>query len=152
MCKRILRILHGWFFWSVFRLWHRVSYRCAILVLANENQDLDRWAVFHFHDFMKRKYADRGIIIWNGHGTEPLIQVKNPLGRIVLKQISANKIDLLYDYYSFDKFFENIVFTITAKPEENLLGRILEETEVNEQDAVCLALYHLRCVPSQMEE
>lgn len=144
--------MHGWFFWSVFRLWHRVSYRCAILVLANENQELDQCAVFHFRDFMERKYADRGIIIWNGHGAEPLIQTENPLERIALKQISASKIDLLYDYYSFDKFFENIVFTITKKPEENLLGRILEETKVTEQDAVCLALYHLRRVLPKMEE
>ena len=53
----------------------------------------------------------------------------------------------LYDYYSFDKFFDNIVFTYKTFPKYNLLGKVLNETSINEQDAVCLALYHLREVP-----
>lgn len=65
-----------------------------------------------------------------------------------IRHISKKRLELLYDYYCFEKFFDNIVFTYTAKPAENMLGRVLTETDVNETDAVFLALYHLRNVPS----
>ncbi|NBH20534.1 hypothetical protein D3Z55_24965 [Clostridiaceae bacterium] len=53
----------------------------------------------------------------------------------------------MYDYYSFHKFSDKVVFTYTDLPGDNQLGRALRETKVNEEDAVCLGLYHLRRVP-----
>ena len=61
--------------------------------------------------------------------------------------MSKADMEKLYDYYSFMKFFDNIVFTYVDKPEDNLLGTYLEKTDVNEEDAACLALFHLRSVP-----
>ena len=44
-----------------------------------------------------------------------------------------------------------IVFTYTTSPKDNQLGRVLKETQVNEEEAVCLGLYQLRKVPEIKE-
>lgn len=144
--KRVLHILHGWLYWHVFSVRHGISYKKVILVLTDENRDLDKEAVRYLKLFAERKSAEKSIIIWTKQST------KKWLGEIQLKKnriiyLPNHKIELLYDYYCYQKFFDNIVFTYTSKPIENLLGKILEETNVSEKDAVCLALYHLRYVP-----
>lgn len=152
MYKRIIRIFHGLLAWNAFRIHNRISYKYVILVLANENRELDRWAIKHLKDFMKRKYVSKGMIIWANQDSEDIIKGEMIPDEVVIKRVSTSTIELFYDYYSFDKYFDNIVFTYTARPEENLLERVLTETEVNEEDAVCLALYHLRTIPPLTEE
>ena len=118
------------------------------MVLTGENHLLDRYSIEYLDLFAKRKSADNALVVWSDiESLEGSDLTRLKLKRIKAVYLSDRKVKLLYDYYSFDKFFDNIVFTYTSMPEENLLGRILAETEVNEKDAVCLALYHLRYVP-----
>lgn len=151
MFKRILRIWHGFFYWMAFRIKYHITYKSVVLVLVGDHLDLDRWAVRHLGNFMSRKYAVKGMIIWNTPENGEMLKKERIPDQIKTKRLEKDKILLLYDYYSFDKFFDNIIFTFLDTPEENLLGRILRETEVNEEEAVCLALYHLRRVPSIKE-
>lgn len=145
--KRILHILHGWLFWRLFCIANNISFKCVVLVLNNENEQLDKYAVEYLDIFSNRKAAKKALIIWSDDETkEWLDKVKLSSEKKVI-HVSFKNINLLYDFYCFYKFFDNIVFTFTSKPQENLLGRILNETDINEKDAVCLALYHLRYVP-----
>ncbi len=145
--KRILHILYGWLFWRLFCIANNISFKCVVLVLNNENEQLDKYAVEYLDFFSNRKAAKKALIIWSdGETKEWLDKVKLSSEKKVI-HVSFKNINLLYDFYSFYKFFDNIVFTFTSKPQENLLGRILNETDINEKDAVCLALYHLRYVP-----
>lgn len=142
----VIHILHGWLYWRVFSIIHNISYKKVLLVLNNENPQLDKEAVQYLRLFVERKSARSSIIVWTEQSTKKwLDEIKLENNKIVYLPIQ--KIELLYDYYCFEKFFDNIVFTYTSKPNENLLGRILSETDIDERDAVCLALYHLRYVP-----
>ena len=147
MFKRLMRILYGWLYWSYFKLINHISYKYVILVLASENKELDVWAVRHLGDFAKRKCADKAMIIFYDDAGEKASKELYTGCNIVRKKLPNKRVKLIYEYYSFDLFFDNIVFTYVSEPDENLLGRILDETDVNEEEAVCLALYHLREVP-----
>lgn len=145
MFKQVLKVLKGSLFWNLFKLLNNVTYKVVVLVLTGENKKLDLYAVKYLEKFMARKGAKKAFII--SVAFEPqIIEFVGENKNIFMKKMNSNKIKLLYDYYSFDVFFENIVFTYVSSPEENLLDRVLKETDVNEEDAVCLALYHLRCV------
>ena len=144
--SRVIRILHGWIYWHIFSIIYGISYKKVILVLSNENPNLDKEAVRYVKLLVERKSAQEVIIIWHEQSTKKwLSEIKLKNGKMLY--LPTSKIELLYDYYCFEKFFDNIVFTYTSKPSENLLGRILSETDIDEKDAVSLALYHLRYVP-----
>lgn len=147
MFKRLVRVLHGWLYWTCFKLLNRISYKCVILVLASENTKLDVWAVRHLEDFIKRKCADKAMIIYHDKAGENASKELHASPSAVQKKLPLKRVELIYDYYCFDRFFDNIVFTYVSVPDENLLGRILNETDITENEAVCLALYHLREVP-----
>lgn len=143
---RMIHILHGWLYWHVFSMIYSISDKNVILVLNNENTELDKAAVQYLELFSERKAAERAIIVWTEQSTKKWLD-ELKIEKIRIMYLPVQKIELLYDYYCFEKFYDNIVFTYTSKPNENLLGRVLNETEIDEKDAVCLALYHLRYVP-----
>lgn len=138
--------LKGWLYWWQLRIKLKITYHKVVIVLAGENRKLDKNVLAHLKDFMVRKYADRALIICKEEQKEDIAFLYKLEERISVYAIKTAKMDLLYSFYSFMKFFDNIVFTYTDRPGDNLLERFLNETDVDEEAAACLALYHLRCV------
>ncbi len=141
------RILKGWCYWHWLRITHHVNYNKAIIVLSDENHELDKQVIRHLPDYMKRKSAKSAIIFCKVGGMNYWMKKAERMPHVVIEELPEEKISLLYSYYCFVKFFDNIVFTHTDTPADNLLGKYLRETDVDEEDAACLALYHLRHVP-----
>ena len=148
MGKPGIRIARGMIYWYQLRLLLRINYKKSVLVLAGESEELDDCSILHLGDFMRRKHVDGAIIIY-ASDREIRVNRENGMERIRKYRISKYRMRLLYDAYCFYKFYDNIVFTYTDTPEDNLLGRYLRETKVNTEDAACLALYHLRRVPKR---
>lgn len=144
MFKRCFIILKEYFQWLRLSIKYKINYKKVVLVLINENKTLDYYAIAYLKYFVKRKYADEAIILFHNAESKKMFEKFNFSFKVTAVYYPLEKIKKLYDYYSFEKFFDNIVFTYTSFPKYNLLGRVLDETSVNEQDTVCLALYHLR--------
>lgn len=152
MYRRSLAILLESFQWFRLCISYQINYKKVVLVLTNENKKLDYYAVAYLEYFVKRKYAEKVIILFHDIESKKMVESFHFPFEVKTVFYPLEKINKLYDYYSFKKFFDNIVFTYTNCPEYNLLGRVLDETSINEQDAVCLALYHLRKVLKLDEE
>lgn len=140
-------ILGGWLFWQSIKIKYAINYSKALIVLSNENHELDKQILLHLTDFTKRKHVDCAVILCVEECVSEWTLFLSGYNCVHIDTMSEADMERLYDYYSFMKFFDNIVFTYTDKPEDNLLGTYLRETAVNEEDAACLALYHLRSVP-----
>ena len=153
---RILRMIYAWFCWNIFKIIHAITYKTVVVVLTGEDVMIDYYCIQHLNDFAKRKYARKKIVIYfetvEDKRYKNCIQSlkKSPETKVI--KLSYKWGELFYDFYSFHKFFDNIIFTYTSRPEENLLFRVLKETNVNEEDAACLALYHLRYIPQRSEK
>ncbi|MBP3805036.1 MAG: hypothetical protein J6I76_14330 [Oribacterium sp.] len=141
------RIIHGWLFWKIIKTKFQIDYRKVVIVLSGENAEVDRQAITHLSDFMERKHVDKAIIFCAEQTKEKIKKEFEENSSILVETLGNDEMNLLYSFYMFTKFFDNIVFTNTDTPSDNMLGRYLKQTQVNEEDAVCLALYHLRQVP-----
>ena len=147
MLREIIHILHGNIYWIWLKVRYLISYKKVVLVLTNDNKKLDESCLKYLDCFVERKCAKSAIIL------SADVELLDRINRMKLETqkktyvINSKKILLLYDFYSYMKFFDNIVFTFTNRPKDNLLGRILAETEITEDEAACLALYHLRTIP-----
>lgn len=154
MFKEALHILHGVFLWRMLRLKLRINYKKVVLVLVNENSELDYYALAHLEDYMNRKFADEAVVLYldeegiDHFAESVLAEYVSAEKKVRLCKCSRRTVEAVYDYYSFHKFFDNLTFTFASHPKDNLLGKVLEKTQVNEEDAVCLGLYHLRTVPA----
>lgn len=143
------KILHGWLYWRKIKIQYGIDYNKVVVVLSNENHELDRQVLVHLPDFVQRKHAGSVIVLCKEEYQKEWTAIwENDLLTVSVRKMSDEKMKLLYSYYCFVKFFDNIVFTYTDTPRDNQLGIYLRKTDVNEEDAACLALYHLRCVPS----
>ncbi len=140
-------ILEGWLFWQRVKIKYGINYSKALIVLSDENHELDKQVLLHLSDFAERKHVDCTVVLCDESCVSEWILLLSGNNKVQIHIMSKDDMEKLYDYYCFIKFFENIVFTYTDKPEDNLLGTYLRETDVNEEDAACLALYHLRSIP-----
>lgn len=149
MFRRVLHIFYGVLLWQVLRLRFGISQQKVVLFLMGDNRKLDEYALVHLKDFMDRKYAKEAVLfLKEKRNYGYLKRVKLPDG-VHFCLYPVRKIQILYDYYSFHKFSDKILFTYTDSPKGNELGRLLRETEIDEEEAVCLGLYRLRSVPGR---
>lgn len=148
MYKKILRMLHSALIWKMMCLRFRIDYKKVVVVLVNENKKLDYYAMAHLKDYMQRKFAEEALVLFNDKKVYKMVKGMKLDVHAKLYRYPMKRIKRLYEYYSFYKFFDNIVFTYTTQPKDNQLGKALKETQVNEEDAVCLGLYRLRTVPA----
>lgn len=149
MFKEIIRILYGSLIWNILRLKLRIHKKKVVIILTGENKKLDYYTIVHLEDFINRKYADKAIILLDDKKACKMIKAANLSVPVKMYWYSKDRIERLYNYYSFYKFSDRVVFTYTDKPRDNQLGRALRETDINEEDAVCLGLYHLRTIPEK---
>lgn len=151
MFKEAVQMFYGALSWEIMRIRFRISYKKVILVLVNENRELDYYAMIHLKDYMQRKCANEALILYADKNVHHMIcNIKAGVHKKVYPY-SEKKLRRIYRYYSFYKFFDNIVFTYITSPKDNQLGRVLNETQINEEEAVCLGLYQLRTVPGIKE-
>lgn len=143
----IWRIFEGWLFWQRVRLKYAINYSKSLIVLSDENHELDRQVLLHLPDFTKRKHVELAVVLCDESRLSEWTSFMNGNNRVQIHTMSKADMEKLYGYYCFTKFFDNVVFTYTDKPADNLLGTYLRQTEVNEEDAAALALFHLRTVP-----
>lgn len=134
------RLLKGYFLWKILKTKYHINYKKLVVVLSGQNKAVDQNCIELLPLLKKRKYVDDVIIISDG-GMNTESYANYEYEQVLL---SSDDISKLYDYYSFHKFFDNIIFTHTSTPKDNMLQRYLDETEIDEKDAVCLALFHMR--------
>lgn len=151
MHKRKRKILAESLRWIGLRMKYRIDYSRVVLVLSGESKKLDYFALAYLERYVKRKYASEAVVLYNDAETKEMLDAFDFSFPVKAVFYPVKKMEKLYSYYSFEKFFDNIVFTYITEPKDNLLGRVLRETDVNEQDAVCLGLYRLRTVPELNE-
>lgn len=146
MIKESAEIFYGAAIWKIWQLRFRINSKTVVLVLVNENKSLDRYALIHLKKFANRKYARKAVLIVNSKTIDTQMKkMKFPFSA-KMYFCPKNEIEWVYRYYSFYKFSDKLVFTFISCPKDNQLGRLLKETEVNEEEAVCLGLYRLRKV------
>ena len=158
MLREMLGVLYGCMIWQGLRLRFGIGGRTVVLALVGDNKRLDFFARVHLKDFMDRKCARTAVILYTyrekrsgkeSEGKKPDWK-RHLAGDSIYARVhhmSAGNMEYLYDYYSFYKCSDKLVFTYTDQPADNCLGRILRETEITEEEAVCLGLYRLKEVP-----
>lgn len=146
MVREMMGVLRGAVIWEMMRLRYGIDEKSVVLILTGDNRELDRYALQHLQDYMERKFADKAVVVCQDE------EAYGQVGRMVLPENvrlckwNGKRVERLYGYYSFYRFSDRVVFTHTDSPKDNMLGRLLRETAVREEEAVCLGLYRLRKV------
>lgn len=147
MVKEMGFVLRGAAVWQMLRLRFGIDEKTVVLILTGDNRELDRYALLHLQDYMDRKFAKKAVVICQDKETYARMESASLPEGVTLCEWSRKRVEKLYVFYSFYLFSDKIVFTYTDSPKDNLLGRLLRETVVGEEEAVCLGLYRLRRVP-----
>lgn len=143
-----MHVLRGNLIWHYIKATHGISRQSIVLILTGENKMVDEYAIRHLQTFAARRSADK-IYVWTEK--EELIKKAEQNCKLPVRRlgVSAKGMQLLFDYYSFDKFFTNLIFTYINRPRDNQIGKLFSISDVNEEELVCLGLYNLRMVPQE---
>lgn len=147
MVGEMISVLRGAAVWGLLQLRFHIDEKTVVLILTGDDRELDRYALIHLQDYMDRKYAEKAIIIYQDEEAHGQIELAELPGGAQTCGWSKRRVQILYGFYCFYLFSDKIVFTYMDRPADNLLGRLLRETVVGEEEAVCLGLYRLRKVP-----
>lgn len=152
MLKQIFHIIRGYLVWLKYKIKFQVNQRTVMLILTGENRKIDYYAMHYLETFIEQKIADKVIILAKDKDVLKWAGSFQFSFKTIVYYAEEQEILLLYDYYCFEEKFDNIVFTFTERPEDNMIGRMLRETEINEAEAVCLGYYCLRNVPESVKD
>lgn len=146
----LLKYIKGWLLWNLLKVKYGINYKKVVIVLSDENHDLDECVLKYLQFFMDRKHASSAIVFCTPQRLEECSKKFYNEANVKVVAISDFQIYILYHLYCFFPFFDSIVFTHTDTPSDNLLGRYIKETDINEEDATFLALFHLRHIPDNI--
>ncbi len=147
MVKQSIEIIKGYFIWSVLKWKEHLDYKKVVLVLTGENAKVDDYAIRYLDYVMERKSAEQALVLVSDENAAQKVSLNVCRHKVKTKMICEKKIERIFKWYCLDKFYKNLIFTYVRTNKDNLLERFLNETEINEEDIVCLALYNLRKVP-----
>ena len=135
--------------WNQLTEKYLIDINTVTVVLAGDNESLDIEAINQLPFFVKRKRANRAIILTENYKYSEYL--KKQLFHFEVCEVILDKSSLLYifRYYCFAFNFDNIAFTFLDECEYNMLGRILSETNITEKEAVSLGVYWLRSIPEE---
>jgi len=140
MLFNFFRIFYAQLFWKIFSVKNRITKEKILLILAGENSVIDKIAKCRFQELIEKRYMKNGIIIMSQEDKDVYFENANGIDIIYL---TPDKIKLLYEYYCFYKFTNNIVFTYVMTPHDNKLQSYINGSNIDENDVVCLALFRL---------
>lgn len=147
MIKEEMQLIAGKLTWNWIKCINKLDASKVILVLAGENEKVDFYALKYLDRAIERKMADEALIFaCTDESYRQASNYKDFQYPVNIKKISEKQLELIYRYYCLYKFNKNLFFTFTDRTKDNLLGRFIRETEIDEKDTVCLAIYNFRTV------
>lgn len=149
MLKQSLMIIKGYIIWLQFRVKEHLDDKKFVLIVTEENEKVDQYALKYLDYVMERKYAKEALIVVSNPESAKKVSRYHYKHQIKIKIMPFQKIKLFYRWYCLDGRRKNVVFTFVKTNKDNLLERFINETDINEEDVICLALYNLRKIPKK---
>lgn len=149
MIEQAKQAIAGQLLWNKLKRQEHLDYRHIVLVLTGENEQVDQYALLYLDHLMDRKNANIALILSHRQACIDMVTQYRYRHAIHTRLLSQREIILLYKRYCLDRFFVNLFFTYVRLPKDNLMERFLKETEINEEDVVCLCLYNFRGIPTE---
>lgn len=149
MIKQVVQVMAGQLLWMNLKRQEHLDYKKMVLVLTGENEKVDLYALRYLDKAMNRKSADKALILSDKQKCIDMALRCNYQHTVKTKLLSQKKIMLLFKWFSLDKFYKNLIFTYVRTPKDNLLDRFVRETDINEEEIVCLCLYNFREMPTE---
>lgn len=142
-----MKLVKGDLLWKYLRLRYAINDTTVVLFLTGENPKIDEYALKYLGLVMERKRCNRAVIFVKNEELLCLAKEKiNTTIKTDVRKITATQIMAVYNWYRVVRFDKNLFFTFTDRTKDNMLGKFIRETEINEKDAVCLAIYNFRKV------
>lgn len=142
-----MKLVKGDLLWKYLRLRYAINDTTVVLFLTGENPKIDEYALKYLGLVMERKGCNRVVIFVENE--ELFCFAKEKLNATIkadVEMITVAQIMTIYNWYRVVRFNKNLFFTFTDRTKNNLLGKFIRETEINEKDAVCLAIFNFRKV------
>lgn len=149
--NKIIRILLADLYWIFICIKENIDKRDVVLVLMGENKKVDELSLEYLDLFRKRRHARKAVVFVAQSETEKWKNKSGASESIKIRGIKKKYILLLYERYCMNKFFKNLVFTSVNTTKENMIDRYLKESNITEEDVVCLAFYNFRGIPQRNE-
>lgn len=142
-----MKLVKGDLLWKYLRLRYAINDTTVVLFLAGENPKIDEYALKYLGLVMERKVCNRVVIFVENEELFCFAKGKlNSSTNADVRKITTAQIMAVYNWYRVVRFNKNLFFTFTDRTKDNLLGKFIRETEINEKDAVCLAIFNFRKV------
>ena len=142
-----MKLVKGDLLWKYLRLRYAINDTTVVLFLAGENPKIDEYALKYLGLVMERKGCNRVVIFVENEELFSFAKGKlNSSTNADVRKITTAQIMAVYNWYRVVRFNKNLFFTFTDRTKDNLLGKFIRETEINEKDAVCLAIFNFRKV------
>ena len=142
-----MKLVKGNLFWKYLRLRYAINDMTVVLFMSGDNSKIDEHSLKYLDLVMERKGCNRAVIFVEN---EDLLRfAKERLNSTInadVRKITTAQTMAVYNWYRVVRFNKNLFFTYTDRTKDNLLGKFMRETEINEKDAVCLAIYNFRKV------
>ena len=120
-------IIKGYIIWLQFRVKEHLDDKKFVLIVTEENEKVDQYALKYLDYVMERKYTKEALVIVSNQGTAKKVSKYHYKHQIKIKIMPFQKIKLLYKWYCMDGRRKNVVFTFVKTNKDNLLEHFIKQ-------------------------
>ena len=102
MLRQSLMIIKGYIIWLQFRVKEHLDDKKFVLIVTEENEKVDQYALKYLDYVMERKYTKEALVIVSNQGTAKKVSKYHYKHQIKIKIMPFQKIKLLYKWYCMD--------------------------------------------------
>lgn len=142
----IKKAWYGRKIWRRLKKKYHINYTKVVIILNENNEEWNQYALLHITDYMKQKSASKAIVIYTENVPYTHIEKYCQKDFYIIKE-QEEKILYLNKYYVFARFFDNIVFVSLSYPKDNNANEIIHNGIITKEELICLGFYNLRMIP-----
>ncbi len=138
-----VKTIWGYIQWRRLRKRYKIDEKTVIVVMDPKNQELNVCAIKYLKYYMKRKCANKALIISEvfDRQVKGLLEQKEYVRTV---ECHTRTINALMQYYCYKPFNPQIAWVSLDKPFGNEVYKFIGKKGIDYRDVVCLAVYQLR--------
>ena len=138
--KDLILALKGRREWIRIKNKYKVKDGILVLLMIDNNDNINYYALKHLDSFRRKKYMDKVLILTDKIKVSELLK-KNPVDYTEVVLLESERCRALVKYYQLQEFYSGFILVSVSQPDGNTVDNMLKSNKLTEEELLLGSLY-----------
>lgn len=136
----IIIALWGRFEWIRLKKEYKVKDGVLVLLMVDNRETVNSYALKHLECFRKKKYMDRVLILTDQNKVQ-IWGAEHQIKRTKIILMKTMQCNALLKYYQLQRFYSDFLVVSLTQPAGNTVGNMLQSEKMTEEELLLGSIY-----------